>query len=1411
LCRYAAAGFESARPAVVLHALNALAGYVNGHMLDEVGGGASPLLKCLPRYITSSSFSSSSASSSDYLPILYPVHVLRRYPSVPATGRNASVVAECGGFAVLTEVVQNFAKHGGKGWTPPASFLGAPGYRTPFSSPVMKPSNKQPQRQPQPKAAEAAEVAKREAGDVDMAEVEAAEEGAEDEEDENERVNSGAAAGPPPAAESELEKEEEEEEDRFAGETEGGADLRRRLFHHGGGGGGGGGSGRRRRRSSGGVRAAAVAAAAADDAAAAARVANRDASYHHAGEDLLSAALKLLKRMLKQLRPHAWCYETDHATKVSLTTAIATIAMNSSTPCGGTSGGGDRSGGSSGGGAQRFTEEHQRRAVKILDHLGRVNEDVVRHLREKEAEEFPDAAGMTAEQLAAACNNTHQNTQNTRNAGAGDEGRLSAGGGVGGGGGGGAAAAAAEGGTWLRYLAAADAAAVPGSSAEAGEEGVELEVEGAEGVKGAEGAEGVEVEVEGAEGVKGAEGAEGVKGAEGAEGVEGAEGAEGAEEGDSTRGDRRMETRMWTKLHTTLSFQTTKYVLVGVEAYLRETLPRARYRRRPSASESQRASGADEESPIAESESDDESDDGRGDESWKLDGGFSEDFFFFRKAPGYDERLTACDVGQMLRLAAKHATRLTRFKSETDTATETETGTETDEKISRARQLAKSWTGRVRAEDLHPSAVWQDVADYASFISQCEACNGGDPESQSFVCRGGGRGEERRGRMSTCSDGSDGDGDGDGGGDGNDGGDGGGGGGSDGGRSGRRCSFGRIVSQPCCGEPLIRELQRWASEPRDAAHAAVVSLFQLATSRTMHQCSVVHWRGVCCQAAADLLETAEAVAPEELAAVVAGPVVLTAIEVEAEFDEVADDATIEEAGADLAEAAAKPRAVYGLVKVLAKHAFERPDSVLLCLSGRRAALHLLNAVLRVCGDHAGVAGEAGAGEVVEKLPWVLDVMKLVDKCSDTPLIAPPLGGAGGSRSGGGGGGGGAGGREGTARKDAVSGRTFASASSPPLAPSPPKKPDWITANYGALPQNAAGRWHLPDKLREAAVLAVSAAARLVPCAAAATPATNRQARLCKLHAAKLNDVLKLAKHHHLYPRVADADLARGGDWLFPPEPLFAMYRRACRQIEGAHASAAAAAATREQETQATATATAAAAAGAGAGTTAATLAGPTTAGAATSAEKGNVHGKEKVIGGSGSGGGGGGGGGNMRGVSFQSPLPPGVTVRRVTRSCRRASGEPLAEGLESEREFEREHFLSPPLTASNGKRRREQETKRGVGGGDMSTVGGCMSTVDTRVSFDVAFDAAAAAVMTPAEDAELGGGSGGRRALRRRLRSSSFGVLNEVQPVDLHQDQGGCPADPMVHKAKEEKLGGGVRVTPSGLAEKREYHHTHRT
>jgi hypothetical protein len=227
----------------VLHALNALAGYVNGHMLDEVGGGASPLLKCLPRYITSSSFSSSSASSSDYLPILYPVHVLRRYPSVPATGRNASVVAECGGFAVLTEVVQNFAKHGGKGWTPPASFLGAPGYRTPFSSPVMKPSNKQPQRQPQPKAAEAAEVAKREAGDVDMAEVEAAEEGAEDEEDENERVNSGAAAGPPPAAESELEKEEEEEEDRFAGETEGGADLRRRLFHHGGGGGGGGGSG----------------------------------------------------------------------------------------------------------------------------------------------------------------------------------------------------------------------------------------------------------------------------------------------------------------------------------------------------------------------------------------------------------------------------------------------------------------------------------------------------------------------------------------------------------------------------------------------------------------------------------------------------------------------------------------------------------------------------------------------------------------------------------------------------------------------------------------------------------------------------------------------------------------------------------------------------------------------------------------------------------------------------------------------------------------------------------------------------------------------------------------------------------------------------------------------------------------
>jgi hypothetical protein len=57
----------------------------------------------------------------------------------------------------------------------------------------------------------------------------------------------------------------------------------------------------------------------------------------------------------------------------------------------------------------------------------------------------------------------------------------------------------------------------------------------------------------------------------------------------------------------------------------------------------------------------------------------------------------------------------------------------------------------------------------------------------------------------------------------------------------------------------------------------------------------------------------------------------------------------------------------------------------------------------------------------------------------------------------------------------------------------------------------------------------------------------------------------------------------------------------------------------------------------------------------------------------------------------------------------------------------------------------------------------------SRVSFDLD---AAAAVNTPAEDAELGGGEAGRRALRRRLRSASFSVLREVQPeCELLQKQ----------------------------------------
>ena len=349
---------------------------------------------------------------------------------------------------MLTELIRHFARHGGIGWVPPSA-LGSP-YRTPFSTPDGGGGGggdgdggsggggeggggvslvRRAMAAAEEEAAEDAVEAAAKAAAVDAMAA---------------RANSGAAAGPPSALSPAPDPAPgpapnpahcDGDGDDIIGETEAGATaVPRRLFH-------------------GSARASAPAAA----TTAAARVANKDVSYHHAGEDLLGAALKLLKRMLKRVadRPHAWCYDTDHATKVRLTKAIAVIALNrgdgglsegwdggsgegsdgggggGSGSGGGGDGGGD-SGGSGGGGsdavddgiggddrdvtgggagvgdgcdgtiggggdgAQRFTEQHQRRALKILDWLRRVNEDTLSHLQDHANADQPHALPATA-------------------------------------------------------------------------------------------------------------------------------------------------------------------------------------------------------------------------------------------------------------------------------------------------------------------------------------------------------------------------------------------------------------------------------------------------------------------------------------------------------------------------------------------------------------------------------------------------------------------------------------------------------------------------------------------------------------------------------------------------------------------------------------------------------------------------------------------------------------------------------------------------------------------------------------------------------------------------------------------------------------------------------------------------------
>ncbi|EEH58961.1 uncharacterized protein MICPUCDRAFT_56363 [Micromonas pusilla CCMP1545] len=104
--------------------------------------------------------------------------------------------------------------------------------------------------------------------------------------------------------------------------------------------------------------------AAGADASDGERVVNAEASYRHPGEELLSAALKLLKRMLKRVAARTMVRCASKATLVALVDSVSVIALNvkvapeprsQARAC-----------------YLEFTEEHQRKAIKVLDHLGSI-------------------------------------------------------------------------------------------------------------------------------------------------------------------------------------------------------------------------------------------------------------------------------------------------------------------------------------------------------------------------------------------------------------------------------------------------------------------------------------------------------------------------------------------------------------------------------------------------------------------------------------------------------------------------------------------------------------------------------------------------------------------------------------------------------------------------------------------------------------------------------------------------------------------------------------------------------------------------------------------------------------------------------------------------------------------------------
>ena len=616
--------FKRTRPAVVLHALDVLSGYAYGNTMDD--------------------------------------DIFNR------DGRNAGMLMECGGLPVLAEVVRIFARNGGKGWTPDVAEEGLV-HRTPFSSPAMGPSSRQWPAHREPagrnrtasadKVAEfKTQVAEGPGGDIDKSDAV------------EERIQSGTTTGPA--------------HDRPAGvkdPVEGWKAISRRLFDERleslfgieeSGGDGDECQRRRRRRSNEKATAVETVATAVveeldSEATTAVRVVNRDDSFQHAGENLLSMTLKLLKRMLKLAQYPTWCYDVDHATKVGLTKAIATIALNKY----------DNNG------EQLFTEEQQRRALKILGILSNLNDEALRILRETEEEKFPEASSMTTTLIV------HEH------------------------------ATAAE----PRRIGITGGAEDGQHENKYGEFGTRLKYT-----------------------------------------------------------SMRLEICMWIKFHTALKFQTIKYILTGVHSYLRNTLPRKKY---SSPSESQKM-------------------DKEGDND---NGTRRPDHFHFRTR--YDDRLTASDVGVMLRMAAMSSLHLTRDGCNDDS------------------QFNLLHNDPAPSAELEPSAVAQDIADYISFITKCKCRRNGDN-----ACRAGGMCPQRMPFLNNKD---------------------------------RRCSFGRVLSQLSCGAPLICELDSWTTEPRDEMMGALASLSCLALSRTMPKREIqVWWRRVNSQAAARLLFAAKAVGSQEL-------------------------------------------------------------------------------------------------------------------------------------------------------------------------------------------------------------------------------------------------------------------------------------------------------------------------------------------------------------------------------------------------------------------------------------------------------------------------------------------------------------------------------------------------------------------